>query len=161
MTLPEYYKLVESDGNSRWQPVDRKDVPRETGLQKLKPRDFHGGRNNRKAIKTPTDSNSVWKNPGPAAGPFSAKLGDGSTLTYYWYKFNEQPSILKADLTDSERADLQKKVELLHRHWTPDKEYLPTPENVKLAELDPQIIATPPKGLEIGYVPIATRQEMR
>ena len=65
---------------------------------------------------------------------------------------------MKADLSDSERADLQKKIELLHKHWTPDKEYLPTPKNRQLAELDPALIVTPPKGMEIGYVPIATRQ---
>jgi len=27
-----------------------------------------------------------------------------------------------------------------------------------LAELDPAVIVTPPKGLEVGYVPIVTRQ---
>ena len=29
-----------------------------------------------------------------------------------------------------------------------------------LADLDPSQIVTPPKGFEIGYVPIATRQEL-
>jgi hypothetical protein len=29
-----------------------------------------------------------------------------------------------------------------------------------LAKLDPAQIVQPPKGLEIGYVPIATRQEI-
>jgi hypothetical protein len=28
----------------------------------------------------------------------------------------------------------------------------------KLAELDPALFVTPPKGMEIGYVPIVTRQ---
>ena len=28
----------------------------------------------------------------------------------------------------------------------------------KLADLDPALIVTPPKGLEVGYVPIVTRQ---
>ena len=30
--------------------------------------------------------------------------------------------------------------------------------SAKLADLDPALIVTPPKGLEIGYVPIVTRQ---
>jgi hypothetical protein len=34
---------------------------------------------------------------------------------------------------------------------------LPTGDNW-LADLDPALIVTPPKGLEVGYVPIATRQ---
>ena len=29
-----------------------------------------------------------------------------------------------------------------------------------LADLDPALIVTPPKGLEVGYVPIVTRQEL-
>ena len=28
-----------------------------------------------------------------------------------------------------------------------------------LAALDPGVLVTPPKGLEVGYVPIVTRQE--
>jgi len=29
----------------------------------------------------------------------------------------------------------------------------------KLVALDPALLVTPPKGLEVGYVPIVTRQE--
>ena len=29
----------------------------------------------------------------------------------------------------------------------------------ELASLDPALLVTPPKGLEVGYVPIVTRQE--
>jgi hypothetical protein len=36
--------------------------------------------------------------------------------------------------------------------------YLPPPTVGKLADLDPAGIVTPPKGMEIGYVPIVTRQ---
>ena len=160
VTLPEYYKLVAKKDKSTWVPIAKEDVPPETGLQNLTAADFHTGKNNDQPWTTPDDPASVWKTPGPAAGPFTTKLGDGSTLTYYWYKFNEQPSIMKADLSDRERADLQKKIELIHTHWTPDKEYLPTPANRELAELDPAIIVTPPAGMEIGYVPIASRQAM-
>ena len=49
-------------------------------------------------------------------------------------------------------------VEKIHRAWTKDREYLPKPAIGKLADLDPALIVTPPKGLEVGYVPIAVRQ---
>ncbi len=58
-----------------------------------------------------------------------------------------------------EREELQKRVELLHRHWSKDREYLAPPASGQLADLDPALIVSPPPGLEIGYVPIVTRQE--
>ena len=33
------------------------------------------------------------------------------------------------------------------------------PTRGKLVSLDPALLVTPPKGMETGYVPIATRQE--
>jgi hypothetical protein len=79
-------------------------------------------------------------------------------VTYYWYRFADQPALLNADLTDAEREGLQKRVEKLHRNWRLDQDYLPPPTLGQLAEIDPALIVTPPQGLEIGYVPIATRQ---
>jgi hypothetical protein len=35
------------------------------------------------------------------------------------------------------------------------------PTSGALVTLDPALIVTPPKGLEVGYVPIVTRQERR
>jgi hypothetical protein len=55
---------------------------------------------------------------------------------------------------------MQRRVELLHRNWTKDREYLPAPTIGKLADIDPALIVTPPAGLEAGYVPIAIRQEI-
>ena len=55
---------------------------------------------------------------------------------------------------------MQRRVELLHRYWTKDREYLPSPMFGKLAEIDPALLVTPPKGMEVGYVPIVTRQEI-
>jgi hypothetical protein len=66
-----------------------------------------------------------------------------------------------ADLSSAERERMQKRVELLHKHWTKDRAYLPTATTGQLAALDPAVLVTPPKGLEIGYVPIVTRQELR
>jgi hypothetical protein len=154
--LPEYFHLVKSGGKPQWVPVQAEEVPAETGLAKAH---FDGPKGRRpKAYVTPDDAASCWKNPGPAAGPFQARLGDGSGVTYYWYRFADQPAMLNADLTDTEREALQARVVKLHRSWKKDRDYLAPPAFGKLAELDPALIVTPPPGLEAGYVPIVTRQ---
>lgn len=156
--LPEYYRLDTQEKKSEWVPVHASDVPPETGLATL---EF--GRPKEPAPEpytTPESAESCWKKPGPAAGPFKAHLGDGSDVTYYWYRFADQPALLNADLTDAERERMQVLVEKLHRAWTPDRDYLPPPELGILAELDPAQLVRPPKGLEVGYVPIAVRQEL-
>jgi hypothetical protein len=68
---------------------------------------------------------------------------------------------LNAGLTDAEREEAQRRVELVHRAWTKDREYIASPTTGTLASLDPALLVTPPKGLEIGYVPIAVKQEAR
>jgi hypothetical protein len=157
-TLPAYFHLVKGDKKkAEWVAVRPEDVPAATGLAQAR---FDRPREDRpEPYVTPDDSKSCWKKPGPAAGPFQARLGDGSVLTYSWYRFADQPAILNADLTDKERESLQARVEKLHRHWTKDREYLPPPTLGKLADLDPALIVTPPRGMEVGYVPIVTRQE--
>jgi hypothetical protein len=160
VTLPEYYRMEkDAKGREWWVVVSAKDVPTETGLAKMEfPRRLGADRT---PYVTPDEKESCWKRPGPKAGPFEAKLGDGSVVTYYWYRFADQPALLNADLTDDERDAMQKKVKLLHKKWTKDREYLSPPTVGKLADLDPALIVTPPKGLEIGYVPIVTRQGVK
>jgi hypothetical protein len=157
VTLPEYYRLSkDAKGRDQWVVVSAKEVPAETGLAKVT---FPQQRTAKpQPYVTPDEADSCWKKPGPVAGPFEAKLGDGSTVTYYWYRFADQPALLNADLTKDERETLQKRVEMLHKNWTREREYLPPPTVGKLADLDPAVLVTPPKGLEIGYVPIVTRQ---
>jgi hypothetical protein len=157
VTLPEYFRLVKDNNNkAEWVAVLPKDVPAETGLTAVR---FNRPVEDRsEPYITPDDAESCWKKPGPVAGPFQAHPGDGSVVTYYWYRFADQPAILNADLTDEERQSLQARVEKLHRSWTKDRDYLPPPALGKLAEIDPALIVTPPPGLEVGYVPIATRQ---
>lgn len=157
ITLPEFYRLEKDKmGKERWVVVSAKDVPAETGLAKAEFPQRRGP--DRRPYVTPDEADGSWKKPGPKAGPFEAELGDGSVVTYYWYRFADQPALLNADLTAEEREALQKRVEMLHTSWTKDREYLPPPTVGKLADLDPAVLVTPPKGLEIGYVPIVTRQ---
>jgi hypothetical protein len=156
VTLPEYYRLDKDGDKARWVVVQLKDVPAETGLAEVS---FSPpAERSSEPYVTPDDPDSCWKKPGPVAGPFQARPGDDSVVTYYWYRFADQPALLNADLTDKEREDMQKRVEKLHRHWKKDHNYLEPPRIGKLADIDPALIVTPPPGLEIGYVPIATRQ---
>lgn len=154
--LPEYFHLVKSGAKPQWVPVRAEEVPAETGLAKAR-FDRPSGRRP-KSYVTPEDAGSCWKKPGPKAGPFQAYPGDGSVVTYYWYRFADQPALLNADMTDQEREALQARVDRLHRNWKKDRDYLAPPAFGKLAELDPALIVTPPPGLEAGYVPIVTCQ---
>jgi hypothetical protein len=157
VTLPEYYRLEKDKmDRERWVAVTPGNVPAETGLAKVVFPKRRGA--DRRPYVTPDEADSCWKKPGPVAGPFEATLGDGSVATYSWYRFADQPALLNADLTTADREALQKRVELLHENWTRDREYLPPPTVGKLADLDPAVLVTPPKGLEVGYVPIVTRQ---
>lgn len=158
VVLPEYFRLDKDDKQKPiWTPIAAADAPDETGLAEVS---FERKRNGTpKTYETPDDADSCWKSPGPKAGPFKAYPGDGSVVTYYWYRFADQPALLNADMTDTEREAMQKRVELLHRHWTRDRNYLAPPASGSLADLDPAMIVSPPPGLEVGYVPIVTRQE--
>jgi len=158
VTLPEYYRL-DSDGKKpQWSVVSPKDVPAELGLTQYR---FETPKEKPQEPRTtPDDPASCWKKPGPVAGPFKARLGDGSVVTYYWYRFADQPAMLNADLTPEEREVVQKRVEMLHRAWTKDRNYLAPPDVGTLASLDPALLVTPPRGMEAGYVPIATWQEL-
>ncbi len=158
--LPEYFRL---DADSLWHAIDETELPASTNLFSTpvptSPRPEI-------TYLTPLDPecdwqdpNGPWNNPGPVAGPFQANLGDGSTVTYYWYRFVDQPAIIHANLPEDIRNKLQERVELIHANWSHTDEYLTPPSIGRIATIDPATIIQPPAGLEIGYVPIVTRQE--
>ncbi|MBL9135411.1 MAG: hypothetical protein JNK85_06065 [Verrucomicrobiales bacterium] len=156
--LPEFYRLsTNGSGRKEWVAVRPEQVPLETGLRPhrfVRPREDPP-----ESYVTPDDTKSCWKTPGPVAGPFQAHLGDGSVVTYFWYRFAGQPALLNADLTDQEREDVQVRVEKLHRTWKRNRDYLPPPASGTLADLDPALVVAPPAGMEAGFVPVVTRQE--
>ncbi|MEM1224192.1 MAG: hypothetical protein AAGJ40_00760 [Planctomycetota bacterium] len=156
VTLPDYYRLSGEGPRQRWIPVAAEDVPDETGLQEVTFDAFR--RPETEPYTTPEADDSVWQTPGPAAGPYQVVLGDGSQLTYCWYKFRDQPAMVMSGMTEDQRDELQRRIELLHRHWKHDRNYLPPPRRGELAELDPGLLVFPPDGMEVGYVPIVTRQ---
>jgi len=109
------------------------------------------------ANTSPTEG--AWTKPGPTRGPFKVNLADGSTVTYYWYRFVDQPSFQQYSWSEEKKAKLQAFVEKVHAAWTIDKDYMAPLRRGSLATLDPALLVTPPKGLELGYVPIVTHQE--
>ncbi|MBT3242209.1 MAG: T9SS type A sorting domain-containing protein [Bacteroidetes bacterium] len=158
--LPEYFKL---DRDNKWQPVSEDAVPSSTNLVSSQ---VPSTPRSEISYLTPLDPdcqwqdpNGPWNNPGPEAGPFKAALGDGSTVTYYWYRFIDQPAIIQANLPENIRTALQNRVELIHSNWSNTDEYMSPPKIGNIATIDPEALVQPPEGLEIGYVPIVTRQE--
>lgn len=158
--MPEYFRL---DPDDKWRPIDEEAVPSSTHLLTapvpVSPRPEI-------TYLTPLDPdchwqdpNGPWNSPGPVAGPFQAELGDGTTVTYYWYRFVDQPAVIHANFPEDIRTKLQERIELIHSNWRHTDEYLAPPSIGKIATVDPAAIVQPPAGLEIGYVPIVTRQE--
>ena len=149
--FPQYYKHV---GEERL-AISAAEVPAET---KLLTQQFK--------LATPgkpytSPATGAWTQPGPKLGPFTAHLTDGSVVTYSWYRFVDQPSFQQYNWSADKKAKLQAFVEQLHAHWSIDREYMAPPTRGKLVALDPALLVTPPKGLEVGYVPIVTHQAAR
>jgi hypothetical protein len=70
----------------------------------------------------------------------------------------DQPSFQQYAWSAEKKAKLQTFVEKLHAQWLKDRDYMAPPTRGKLVSLDPALIVTPPKGLEVGYAPIVTGQ---
>jgi hypothetical protein len=146
--FPQYFKKV---GEERV-AVAATEVPAETQLLK---REFELAG---PAEPYTSPSSGAWNRPGPKSGPFTVKLVDGSLVTYSWYRFTDQPSFQQYRWSEEKKAALQAFVEKIHAHWLIDRDYMPPPTHGALVTLDPALLVTPPQGLEVGYVPIVTRQ---
>jgi hypothetical protein len=147
--FPQYFKHV---GEER-EAVSAADVPAET---QLKAQEFK-----KAGLGEPYTSpaGGAWGKPGPVRGPFKVNLTDGSTVTYSWYRFVDQPSFQQYGWSEAKKAKLQAFVEKVHAAWTIDKDYMAPLRRGTLATLDPALLVVPPKGLEVGYVPIVIHQE--
>lgn len=149
--FPQYYRHADDERVA----VAAADVPDSTGLHD---KEFeHAGRGDA-YISAMT---GAWAAPGPAPGAKSCKIDliDGSTVTYTWYRFIDQPSFQQYNWSKEKRERLQSFVEDIHARWTIDRDYMPPPTSGELVTLDPALIVTPPEGMEAGFVPIVTRQE--
>ena len=172
--IPEYYMLKK--GAKQIDAIPAEAVPAASKLTKVRfpedvekkfnKKDFKFSDSDSPPIMTPLHPDyrhrneivQVWQKPGPSNGPYVAKLSDGSQLVYYWYKFNEQPAILNSYMDKAERELMQKRVELIHEHWSIDERCFPDPAQ-PLASLDEALIVKPPRGLEVGYVPVCVHQQ--
>ena len=94
----------------------------------------------------------------PASADYKTNLSDGSTVTYRWYKFIDQPQFARYHLTDSEKTTMQALAEKMQRQWANDP-LQAAPSGGSLVKFDSGLLVTPPAGLEIGYVPVVIRQE--
>jgi hypothetical protein len=148
---PQYYRHA---GDERV-AVPEAEVPAETKLltQEFKLAEM--------GVPYTSPTVGAWAQPGPKLGPFTAALVDGSVVTYSWYRFVDQPSFQQYAWGAEKKAKLQSLVEKLHANWPTDRDYMAPPTRGKLVSLDPALLVTPPKGLEVGYVPIVTHQARR
>ena len=147
--LPEYFV----DGKATW--VSK--IPKETGLATATfyPPDSEDSYH---PYVSPTKP-GAWTSPGPTGEPQTVTLGDGTKVTYAWYKFVDQPALQNLKLTEDQNRQLQSRIELLHKNWTITGKYMKPPSKGSLVSMDPKLIVEPPSGLEVGYVPIVTKQE--
>lgn len=100
--------------------------------------------------------------PGPAdKALYCAKTLDGTWVGYRWYKFVDQPAMQQLHLTSEQRNFMQERVTTLHKAMpSPVSKWINgrQADAEGLAKTDSAAIATPPKGLENGYVPIVLYQ---
>jgi hypothetical protein len=147
--FPAYFRHEED----RLVAIPASDVPEETNLHDKEFRLAEPG----EPFTSP--DKGAWTNPGAAAGPFKVILADGSLVTYSWYRFVDQPSFQQYNFSKAKKEKLQAFVEKIHAEWTIDRDYMAPPTMGDLATLDPALLVSPPEGMEVGYVPIVTRQE--
>jgi hypothetical protein len=100
-----------------------------------------------------------WDASPKASKDFTARLNDGSTVVYSWYKFVDQPALQRFELNESEKRNLQIAVIKMQKDWTKTA-LMADPSKGKLVAFDPGLLTSPPQGLEFGYVPIVSKQFM-
>ena len=103
--------------------------------------------------------NGAWASPGASAGPYKVTLIDGSEVTYSWYRFVDQPSFQQYNWSEAKKDQLQAFIEKVHAQWPIDRDYMAPPTMGELVALDSALLVTPPKGMELGYVPIVIHQK--
>ncbi len=146
--FPEYFK---KQGDAVI-PIEASEVPKKLGLIQAEfPVQENSG-----TYFSPDEGS--WKSPGPISGPHEAILNDSSVVTYYWYRFIDQPVFGQFNWTEEKKLALQSLIEKIHAEWPIDRDYIPEQTFGKLANIDENLIVTPPDGLEVGYVPIVVKQ---
>ena len=102
---------------------------------------------------------SWWDASNPASEDLETVLNDGSTVMYRWYKFVDQPALQRFELNDTEKENLQAAVVKIQKDWSKSA-MMAEPSKGSLVSFDSGLLISPPKGLELGYVPIVIKQFM-
>ena len=152
--FPEYYQKQ----GDVYKPISAAQVPDETRLKSVPFATSTKASDGFEMTDRAYTSPASWNTPSPVSGPFTAQLNDGSTVTYSWYRFVDQPSLQGFGWSDREKNQLQAVVEKLHRNWKNDTEFMANQTIGDLATLDAALIVAPPAGMEIGFVPVVTGQ---
>ncbi len=113
----------------------------------------------RPGVPYTSPNRGAWAHPGPVSKRYTTVLADGSTVTYRWYRFIDQPAFQQYHWSERKKAALQSLIEQIQSSWPINRSYMPPPTTGKLVTIDPGLIVRPPKGMEIGYVPIVVGQE--
>lgn len=83
--LPEYYQgPTNASATSQWMPTRAENIPTSAAAA-LANFTFTDPETHNSVVAV--DGDPVWTSPGPSSGPYRALLGDGSFVTYYWYRF--------------------------------------------------------------------------
>lgn len=148
--FPEYYR----DSSNFRVAVPDSMVPASTGLIDAQ---FNAPSEN----PTPyhAELKGSWRYPGPVAGPFFAYLRDHSMVTYFWYRFIDQPVFQQFNWSESKKDSLQGLIEAMHENWSIEQDYMKAPTSGNLVTFDDALFVTPPPEYSIGYVPIVVKQE--
>jgi len=101
---------------------------------------------------------SWWQQSPAASGELTADLRDGSQVKYRWFKFIDQPSLQRFDMNAAEKASIQSAIEKMQKEWN-NFSMMKDPTVGSLVSFDEGLFVTPPKGLELGYVPIVVNQK--
>jgi hypothetical protein len=146
--FPQYFMQV---ANGPREPVSASLVPAELKKSEFKLAQW--------GSPYTSPASGSWVTPGPASKPINVVLADGSTVTYCWYRFIDQPSLQQFHWSTAEKERLQAFVEKIQHEWLINKNYMQPPKEGELVSLDPALIVKPPHGLEVGYVPIVIGQK--
>ncbi len=149
-SFPEYFK----DSSNFRVAVPDSMVPVSTGLL-----DTQFSTPNENPTPYHADLKGAWRTPGPAAGPYYAYLKDHSMVTYFWYRFIDQPVFQQFNFSESKKDSLQHLIEAMHENWSIDQSYMKDPTSGNVVAFDAALFVTPPPEFAIGYVPIVVGQE--
>ena len=158
--FPQYFStrdiIKNGDSQTIQVAISEQDVPIEGREILVTSPPQKGGRDY--AVNSYEPPAAGWPNP-ENDQTYTAKLIDGSVITYGWYRFIDQPAISKLNLNESQKASLQSIIESMHTmNWSTDNPVLSAPTFGSLVEIDKALIVQPPIGMEIGYVPVALSQ---